>query len=111
MIMAPTELAVSVDSKPPARATPLGVLRAIWNELSGGIGPWGALRPAFSILLAIVPFLYLGQHFNRQHKKGVWWFVLQLPLLLTIVLWPLIYAWSIIDSWWVSNGIVSGRSS
>ena len=109
--MVPTELSVSIDSPPPGRATPIGVLRAIWNELSGGIGPWGALRPVFSILLAAVPFLYLGQHFNRQHKKGFWWFLLQLPLLLTVVLWPLIYAWSIIDSWWVSNNIVSIKSN
>ena len=110
-VMASGELAVTLDPKGPGKATPLGVIKAIWNELSGGIGPWGAFRPVFSALLAIVPFLYLGQHFNRQHRKGAWWFILQLPLILTIVLWPLIYIWSIIDSWWVSNNIVSRGSS
>jgi hypothetical protein len=109
--MASDELAVTLDPKGPGRATPLGVIKAIWNELSGGIGPWGAFRPVFSTMLAMIPFLYLGQHFNRQHKKGAWWFILQLPLILTIVLWPLIYIWSIIDSWWVSNGIVSRGSA
>ena len=109
--MASEELAVNLDPKGPGRATPLGVIKAIWNELSGGIGPWGAFRPVFSTMLAMIPFLYLGQHFNRQHKKGAWWFILQLPLILTIVLWPLIYIWSIIDSWWVSNGIVSRGSA
>ncbi|MBJ09266.1 MAG: hypothetical protein CMB63_04535 [Euryarchaeota archaeon] len=109
--MASDELAVTLDPKGPVRATPLGVIKAIWNELSGGIGPWGAFRPVFSTMLAMIPFLYLGQHFNRQHKKGAWWFILQLPLILTIVLWPLIYIWSIIDSWWVSNGIVSRGSA
>ena len=70
----------------------------------------GALRPAFSILLAIVPFLYLGQHFNRQHKKEC---VVRSPTTTSSDHSALAanLPWSIIDSWWVSNGIVSGRSS
>ena len=29
---------------------PLGVVKVIWYEISGGIGPWGALRPLIAIL-------------------------------------------------------------
>ena len=35
----------------------LGVVRVIWSELSGGIGPWGAFRPIFSVLVSLVPFV------------------------------------------------------
>ena len=36
-------------------AGPLGVVRVIWYEISGGIGPWGALRPLIAIALAMGP--------------------------------------------------------
>ncbi len=85
----------------------IGVFGVIWSELSGGIGAWGALRPIFTIILSLVPFLFLGQHFNRQHRKGLGWFLIQLPLILSVVLWPIIFIWSIIDAWWVSSGIVA----
>ena len=41
------EYAVSVvPDEEPRGASTLGVGGVIWNELSGGIGPWGTLRPA-----------------------------------------------------------------
>ena len=69
---------------------PLGVVRVIWYEISGGIGPWGALRPLIAIILALIPFFFIGQHFNRQHRKAASWFAVQFPLILTIVLWPVL---------------------
>ena len=86
---------------------PFGVVKVIWYEISGGIGPWGALRPLIAIILALIPFFFIGQHFNRQHRKAISWFGVQFPLILTIVLWPLLYVWSIGDAWWVSSGIVA----
>ena len=85
----------------------LGVIGVIWSELNGGIGPWGTLRPLFSIILALVPFLFLGQHFNRQHEKANSWFLIQLPLLFTVILWFLLYVWSIGDAFFVSSRIVA----
>ena len=55
------------------------------------------------------PVPFLGQHFNRQHRKSVGWFVIQFPLLLSIFLWPVLFLWSIVDAWWVSSGIVAGQ--
>ena len=92
-------------------AGPLGVVKVIWYEISGGIGPWGALRPLIAIALALIPFLFIGQHFNRQHRKAASWFAVQFPLILTVVLWPLLYFWSIGDAWWVSSGIVARAES
>ena len=66
---------------------PVRVVKEIWREITFGVGTWGALRPIFAVLLSIIPFLYLGQHFNRQHRRGGDWFLLQIPLALTIVLW------------------------
>ena len=90
---------------------PLGVVRVIWYEISGGIGPWGALRPLIAIILALIPFFFIGQRFNRQHRKAASWFAVQFPLILTIVLWPVLYFWSIGDAWWVSSGIVARTES
>jgi hypothetical protein len=75
------------------------VVKEIWREITFGVGTWGALRPLVAALLAAVPFLFLGQHFNRQHRRGIEWGVLQIPLALTIVLWVGLYAWSIFDAW------------
>ena len=38
---------------------PFGVVKVIWYEISGGIGPWGALRPLIAIILALIPFFLL----------------------------------------------------
>ena len=35
--------------------TAIGVIGVIWKELSGGVGPWGALRPLVAVLLSLVP--------------------------------------------------------
>jgi hypothetical protein len=75
------------------------ILREIWREITFGVGMWGALRPLIAALLAAVPFLFLGQHFNRQHQRATDWSLLQIPLALTIVLWVLLYVWSIFDAW------------
>jgi|TARA_B110000263_G_scaffold219808_1_gene207264 hypothetical protein len=91
----------------PEKVSRVGVIGVIWNEISGGIGPWGTMRPLFTIILAIIPFLFLGQHFNRQHEKANSWFIIQLPLLFTIILWFALYLWSIGDAVWVSSRLVA----
>ncbi len=85
----------------------LGVVRLIWTELTAGVGAWGSLKPLVAGVLAAVPFFFLGQHFNRQHQKGFDWMLLQLPLALTIILWPVLWAWSIIDAYRVAMVAVS----
>ena len=80
----------------------LSVLRIIWTELTAGVGAWGSLKPLIAAVLAAVPFLFLGQHFNRQHQKGFDWMLLQLPLVLTLVLWPVLWLWSILDAYRVA---------
>ena len=84
-----------------------GVMRLIWTELTAGVGAWGSLKPLVAGVLAVVPFLFLGQHFNRQHQKGFDWMLLQLPLALTILLWPVLWAWSILDAYRVAMVAVS----
>ncbi len=101
------EYVVQIESEESTISNPLGVVSVIWRELSGGIGPWGALRPLFAVALSLVPFMFLGQHFNRQHRKGAEWFLIQFPLIMSIVLWPILFVWSIADAWWVSSGIVA----
>ena len=85
----------------------LGVVRLIWTELTAGVGAWGSLKPLVAGVLAAVPFFFLGQHFNRQHQKGFDWMLLQLPLGLTIILWPVLWAWSIVDAYRVAMVAVS----
>ena len=85
----------------------LGVVRLIWTELTAGVGAWGSLKPLVAGVLAAVPFFFIGQHFNRQHQKGFDWMLLQLPLALTIILLPVLWAWSIIDAYRVAMVAVS----
>ena len=85
----------------------LGVVRLIWTELTAGVGAWGSLKPLVAGVLAAVPFFFLGHHFNRQHQKGFDWMLLQLPLALTIILLPVLWAWSIIDAYRVAMVPVS----
>ena len=101
------EYVVQLEPEFEEDSNPLGVFSAIWTELSGGIGPWGAARPLFAVALAAIPLLFLGHHFNRQHRKASEWFLIQFPLILSLVLWPVLYVWSIADAWWVSSGIVA----
>ena len=65
--------------------------KTIWNEITAGVGIWGAFRPVFAVALSLVPFLFIGQHFNRKHRRGFDWFLLQIPLAFTLVLWVLLY--------------------
>ena len=85
----------------------IGAIRLIWTELTAGVGAWGSLKPLIAGVLAAVPFLFLGQHFNRQHQKGFDWMLLQLPLVLSVILWPVLWAWSIIDAYRVAMIAVS----
>ncbi|MBT4066321.1 MAG: hypothetical protein HOE76_03800 [Euryarchaeota archaeon] len=89
-------------------ATALG--KTIWNEITAGVGIWGAFRPIVAVLLSLVPFLFLGQHFNRNHQRGTDWFLLQIPLAFTLVLWVGLYLWSIVVAWKDSSVIVSENS-
>ena len=73
--------------------------KTIWNEITAGVGIWGAFKPIVAVLLSLVPFMYLGQHFNRNHRRGFDWFLLQIPLAFTLILWVLLYLWSIFDAW------------
>lgn len=79
------------------------VLKVIWSELTSGIGIWGSMRPIFAVGLALIPFLYLGQHFNREHRKGFDWFLLQFPLILTIIFAIGLWIWSIFDAWYIAT--------
>jgi hypothetical protein len=74
-------------------------IREVWRQITFGVGAWGTLRPLVTALLAAVPFLFLGQHFNREHRKGFDWFLLQIPLALTLVLWLGLWLYSIYDAW------------
>jgi hypothetical protein len=88
----------------------MAVSKTIWNEITAGVGIWGAFRPILAVVLSLVPFLFLGQHFNRNHGRGRDWFLLQIPLAFTLVLWLLLYVWSIFDAWRDSSVIVSNAS-
>ena len=81
--------------------------KTIWNEITAGVGIWGAFRPVLAVILSLVPFLYLGQHFNRRHQRGFDWFLLQIPLAFTLVLWVLLYVWSVFDAWRDASVIVA----
>ncbi len=74
-------------------------LRVIFAQITSGVGFWGSLQPIIAVLLSLIPFLFLGQHFNRSHRKGFDFALLQLPLLLTVFLWVGLYIWSIFDAW------------
>ena len=81
--------------------------KTIWNEITAGVGIWGAFRPVLAVILSLFPFLYLGQHFNRRHQRGFDWFLLQIPLAFTLVLWVLLYVWSVFDAWRDASVIVA----
>ena len=81
--------------------------KTILNEITAGVGIWGAFRPVFAVILSLIPFLYLGQHFNRRHQRGFDWFLLQIPLAFTLVLWVLLYVWSVFDAWRDASVIVA----
>jgi len=101
------EVVVPVDEEP---VDSLALSKTIWTEITAGVGIWGAFRPIFAVILSLVPFLFLGQHFNRNHRRGSDWFLLQIPLAFTLVLWVLLYFWSIFDAWRDASIIVSKKS-
>ena len=103
-------VSLAAEEEPESGST-MGALGVIWYELSGGIGPWGALRPLVAVASSLVPFLFLGQHFNRQHRKAFGYFLNQLPRILSVVMWPILYVWSIADAWWVSSRIIAKAES
>ena len=105
------EYVVKLEGEETPSSSALGVISAIWYEISGGIGPWGTIRPLFAVGLALVPGVFLGQHFNGQHRKAFDWSLIQFPLILSLILWPVLYVWSIADAWWVSSGIVASSQS
>ena len=72
---------------------------------------WGALRPIVAVLIAAIPFLYLGQHFNRKHQKGFDFALLQVPLALTVVLWFILWAYSIFDAWRDATKFVASKNT
>ena len=89
---------------------PVRLRREIWKEFTFGVGAWGTLRPLLTVLLAAVPFLFLGQHANRQHRKAFDWSLLQIPLALTIVLWIGLWLYSIFDAWRAATQSSAGRN-
>ena len=74
-------------------------LKVIFAQITSGVGFWGSLQPIIAIIASLVPFLFLGQHFNRSHQKGFDFTLLQIPLALTGILWIGLYLWSIFDAW------------
>jgi hypothetical protein len=100
---------VSVPSKQP-RFGFFAIIGQIWHEITAGIGIWGTFRPVIAMILALVPFLYLGQHFNRNHRRGTDFFLLQIPLSFTLILWVFLYVWSVFDAWRAASIIVSRKS-
>ena len=89
---------------------PVRLFREIWKEFTFGVGAWGTLRPLITALLASIPFLFLGQHFNRQHRKAFDWTLLQIPLALTIVLWIGLWAYSVFDAWREATKLIASQT-
>jgi hypothetical protein len=88
---------------------PLSLIKEIWREITFGVGMWGTLRPIVAALAAAVPFLFLGQHFNRNHRKAIDWTLLQIPLALTVVLWVALWLYSIFEAWREATLMVSTK--
>ena len=96
-----------MSSTTQSKLAPVRLVREIWREIFLGVGMWGAFRPIFAALLAAIPGLFLGQHFNRKHRRAFDWTLLQIPLALTIVLYIPLWLWSIYDAWRDATIIVS----
>jgi hypothetical protein len=88
---------------------PLSLIKEIWREITFGVGMWGTLRPLVAALAAAVPFLFLGQHFNRKHRRAMDWTLLQIPLALTVVLWIALWANFVFDAWKDATKMVVGK--
>ena len=101
-----SEEEIIIQLAPHQEARKLGIGKVIWRELTAGVGVWGSMRPLVAIILAAVPLLFLGQHFNREHQKAVDWTLIQVPLPFTVILWIGLWGWSIVDAWQVANAKV-----
>ena len=106
--MSGEEIIVKLDSTK-SEISAKGTMKIIYTQLTAGVGFWGSLKPIIALSLSLIPFLFLGQHFNRQHQKGWDWFLLQIPLIITLFLWPPLYIWSIFDAWKCSSDSVISR--
>ena len=51
------EVVVPVEEK---RSRFHRIRKTIWNEITAGVGIWGAFRPVFAVVLSLVPFLFWG---------------------------------------------------
>ena len=91
------------------RIKPTVLIKEIWREMTLGVGTWGTLRPIVAALAAAIPFLFLGQHFNGRHRRALDWTLLQIPLALTIVLWLVLWGWSIYDAWLDATKMVAAK--
>ena len=88
------------------------ILRVIFTEITSGVGLWGSFKPVLAVIFSLIPFLFLGQHFNRSHRKGIDLTLLQLPLLLTGILWIFLFLWSIFDAWnEAQNTVIASHNS
>ena len=94
-----------------SKMKPWRLITEIWREIFLGVGMWWAFRPLLAALLASIPGLFLGQHFNRKHQRAFDWTLLQIPLALTIVLYIPLWLWSIYDAWRDATVIVSTARS
>ncbi|MEK9731268.1 MAG: hypothetical protein VW230_05870 [Candidatus Poseidoniales archaeon] len=95
------------SSKKPFFQRVMETMKLIFHEITFGVGTWGAMRPMVSAAVACIPFLFLGQHFNKEHGKARDWTLLQIPLALTVVLWIGLWLFSIFDAWKTATGLVA----
>ena len=100
-----------VEDKTEKGITGFKIFRQIWKEVTLGVGFWGALRPLFAAVIAAVPFFFLGQHFNRKHQKAFDLTLLQIPLALTVILWFVLWFYSIFDAWREATKFVAGKNN
>ena len=98
-----SEEEIVIQLTPHQEARKSGIGKVIWRELTAGVGVWGSMSPLVAIILAAVPLLFLGQHFNREHQKAVDWTFIQVPLAFTVILWIGLWGWSIVDAWQGAN--------
>ena len=89
-----------VAEEPEKGITGFKIFRQIWKEMTLGVGFWGA-----------VPFFFLGQHFNRKHQKAFDLTLLQIPLALTVVLWFVLWFYSIFDAWREATKFVAEKNN
>ena len=88
------------SSAPKEGILPVRIVKEIWREITFGVGTWGALRPLVATaVLATVPFLFLGQHFNRQHRRGFGGGVSPDSVGVDPHFVVSLYLWSIFDAW------------